>query len=121
MKEDDIDFTDKDNMEKIEELLAKYPELIGQGDLSPMNKYPETRELLLKMIQGEPAMIAMPGKPKMKGKRIDWEAWYLWFNLCKLHGLRFSAKDVAGYVDKSPHTVKQKFNEIGKGWKKVNT
>lgn len=54
-----------------------------------------------------------PGTPR-KDKRIDWEAWFLYYCLAIEYGRIINYEGIAKLVDRSPITVKRKFMEITK-------
>lgn len=112
-----IDFTDESNGEWIRKILLQHPEIIADGFVKPDDLSPTGIE---RLRMGKLQLVSMPGKPKLKNGKIDWEAWFLFYNLCVLAGFNIGYDHIAIMIDRSPITVKQKFILISKTVK-INT
>lgn len=109
-----LDFTDDAVSEWVDKVLKQHPEIISGGLVLPSDFSPSG---LKRMKRGEIDMPGIrPGRPRAT-KKIDWEAWYLYYNLCILGGLRIGYEDIALLIDRSPITVKQRFILLGNMFK----
>lgn len=104
-----IDFADPDVDEWVNDQIAKHPEIILDGMLS---RDAVTQKGIEDILSGRLQVVARPGKPIQRGVKIDWDAWFLYYNLCLLAGFSTGYDDIAALVGRSPFTVKQKFIEI---------
>jgi archaellum component FlaG (FlaF/FlaG flagellin family) len=102
-----IDFTSVDNEKWVGKQFSNHPEIISGG------LYKKSNEDLKRTQTGELDIISRPGKPKSMNNKIDWDAWFLYYNLCILSGFQETYESISVLVDRSPITVKQKFIEIG--------
>ena len=101
-----IDFTSDVNEEWINEQLKNHPEIISGGF------YHLSKNDLERAISGELTIMSKPGKPSPVNNKIDWDAWFLYYNLCILNGFQETYETIANLIDRSPITVKQKFIEV---------
>ena len=107
-----LDFTSENNEKWVGEQLRKFPEIIKDGFIPRSDM---TDEMVSKVISGSLNLITKPGKPKQekdkKGriKKVDWDAWFLYYCLCDLFGFKTSYEEIGQEVGRDRETVKQNF------------
>jgi hypothetical protein len=105
-----LDFSNPDIEDWVNNQFSKHPEIIWNGF---MVRGEYSQEALKKISIFKPVdAITKPGQPIQTGGKIDWEAWFLYYNLCVLFGFSMGYKDIGVLIDRSEITVKQNFKLI---------
>ncbi len=98
-------------------VLRKHPEIITGGlfKLSPETLYGPNRA----------NFVGKPGAPRITPKKnmpfSDWEAWFLYYELCQFWGFAVTLQDIADLTGKTFDTVKQKFHRVRREILNINT
>jgi hypothetical protein len=147
-----IDFTDPGVIKWVGEQFDKHPEMLNL--ILPVNppvnideelKKPQAErrsnwdDPILKLLE-EGKIEQPPGKPNQKaqaaGGKIDWEAWFLYYQLNEMNGKHLEYKEIAAFIGEqfysinpktglinpvSTQAVRTKFSEIIKSMQTIKT
>ncbi len=105
-----IDFTDEGVIEWFDWVVKKHPEIIRD---SLILRTDLTTSGLQKVMNGDLEITARPGKPYITKKVIDWDAWYLYYELSQLAGFKIGYSDIALLTNRKQNTVMREFKSRG--------
>ncbi len=106
-----LDFTDEAVRELFDEQIAKNPQLLGLKELDFI-----PRDVFFRLLAEDMLAPTKPGKPKgipsknnPNKTRIDWGAWFLWYELCEFRDIKVSFQDIADELKVTAEYVEKKF------------
>lgn len=112
-----LDFTDPDVGAWMGRVVDKHPEMTV-GSLYKV----ELQTLLGPMRDNVVGKIRFPAVATGKNMPLaDWEAVFLWYELCQFWGFATTIEDVAKITNRQIATVKQKFHRVRREIPKINT